>query len=50
MFEREGFFGGFGARLRTDPRWRVLKLATGHNVQYTMPKELSELLAKLTWR
>jgi pimeloyl-ACP methyl ester carboxylesterase len=42
-----GFFDGVAARLRADPRWRVFELATGHNVQYTMPKELSELLTNL---
>lgn len=37
-------FTRIAARLRNDPSWRVVDFPTGHNVHYTMPRELADLL------
>ncbi len=37
-------FTKIAARLRTDATWRVVDFPTSHNVQYTMPRELADLL------
>jgi pimeloyl-ACP methyl ester carboxylesterase len=40
-------FYGIAARLRSDPRWRVESLPTGHDVMVTMPRELTAILLSL---
>ncbi len=40
-------FKRIAAGLRDDPAWRVEEFATGHNLNYTMPRELAELLLEL---
>jgi pimeloyl-ACP methyl ester carboxylesterase len=34
-------------RVQADPRWRYFELATGHNLQYSAPKETVEILREL---
>jgi len=40
-------FMRIAAGLRDDPAWRVEEFATGHNLNYTMPRELADLLLEL---
>jgi pimeloyl-ACP methyl ester carboxylesterase len=42
-----GAFDRFASHARTDAGWRYRELPTGHNPQYTMPHELTALLAEL---
>ena len=37
-------FTRIATRLRADPQWRVVDFPTFHNVQYTMARELADLL------
>ncbi len=39
-----GVFDRFAKQARTDPSWRYVEMATGHNPQYTAPRELSDIL------
>ncbi len=40
-------FARIAARLRDTPGWRIEEFPTGHNIQYTMPRELADLLLAL---
>ncbi len=37
-------FTRIATRLRNDPAWKVVEFPTGHNVHYTMARELADLL------
>jgi len=43
-------FARIAARLRDDPTWRVEEFATGHNLHYTMAREVTELLVGVVSR
>ncbi len=43
-------FARIAARLRQDPAWRVEEFATGHNLHYTMAREVAELLTGVVSR
>ena len=43
-------FARIAARLRDDPEWRVEEFATGHNLHYTMAREVTDLLTGVVSR
>jgi len=45
--ERPRAFAQFATRLRTDPAWRYVEIATGHDAMITEPDQLSRLLLDL---